>query len=74
MNTATLEATNASFRTNIGHTQETDEWAGAPWFGPYTMEEVHRDLDQAEAEEEAGLGISHEDFMKEMRDFIMAPL
>ncbi|MBQ8594221.1 MAG: hypothetical protein IJ467_08085 [Bacteroidaceae bacterium] len=63
-------------RTAAGHiVKESDDvWAQAPCFGPYSIEEINRELDQAEAEEEAGLGTPHETFMKEMREYILTPL
>lgn len=38
---------------------------------PYTMEEINSWIDEAEAEEEAGIeGIPHEEFMNKMQKFI----
>lgn len=38
---------------------------------PYTMEEINSWIDEAEAEEEAGIeGIPHEEFMNRMKKFI----
>jgi hypothetical protein len=38
--------------------------SGIPWY--MTVEEVYAELDQAEREFEAGLGITHEEFLKEI--------
>ena len=37
---------------------------------PYTMEEINSMLDEAEAEIAAGIGIPHEDVMREWKDEI----
>lgn len=53
--------------------KETDDaWANAPWFGPYTMEEINARIAKAEADMEAGLGTPHEEFMDEMEEYILS--
>jgi hypothetical protein len=42
-----------------------EDMRGIPWY--MTMEEVHAELDQAEKEFEAGLGIPHENFLEEIK-------
>lgn len=38
---------------------------------PYTIEEIHNSMDEAEADLKAGRVYSHDDVMREMRDFIL---
>lgn len=38
---------------------------------PYTMEEIHKSMDETEADFMAGRVYSHDDVMREMREFIL---
>lgn len=64
--------TDTTERHRIRRKTTGDEWANAPWFGPYTMEEINARIAKAEADMEAGLGTPHEEFMDEMEEYILS--
>jgi hypothetical protein len=64
MDTMVLERPKVA-RKSTGYVRprpDDGEALGIPWY--MTMEEVHAELDQAEREFEAGLGITHEELLK----------
>lgn len=74
METTTRHRTLRKNAKNAVKETEDNMWVNAPWFGPYTIEEINEQIAKAETDMENGLGTPHEVFMKEMRDFISAPL